>query len=53
MKRLLILLTLLSLGGCTTVTVTADNGARVEVKTDRIVTTLPVEAKGNTVPLAY
>ena len=51
MKRLSILLILLSLAGCTTVTVTADNGARVDVRTDRMVSTLPVRAEGNTVPL--
>lgn len=52
MKRLSIWLTLCSLAaGCTTVSVTADNGARVEVRTDRVVSTLPVRAEGNTVPL--
>ena len=50
---ILLLLAILSLcAGCTTVNVTADNGSRVDIRTDRIVNTLPVNAEGNTVPMS-
>lgn len=50
---ILLLLAILSLcAGCTTVNVTADNGATVDIRTDRIVNTLPVNAEGNTVPMS-
>lgn len=53
MKRLLILLISLSLvAGCTTINVTADNGARVDIRTDRNIDTLPIRAEGNTIPVA-
>ena len=54
MKKRLLLITLAagSLAACTTVSVTANHGARVEVRTDRIVSTLPVTAEGNTVPVS-
>ena len=47
-----IALTLCLLSGCTTINVTADNGAKVDIRTDREVSTLPIRAEGNTVPVS-
>lgn len=56
MKKLACLIALLAFASlaasCTTVSVTADNGAKVEIRTDRNVNTLPIKAEGNTVPLS-
>ena len=51
MWRKILLAGVMALGGCTTINVTADNGAKVDIKSDRLVTTLPVNAEGNTVPM--
>lgn len=46
------LLIALICSGCTTINCTADNGARVEIRTDRNIDTLPIRAEGNTVPIS-
>lgn len=45
-------LALLILAGCTTINCTADNGAKVEIRTDRNIDTLPIRAEGNTIPVS-
>lgn len=52
MRLILLSLILLANSACTTISVTADNGAKVDIRTDREVSALPINAQGNTVPVS-